>query len=70
MVTFNNKCKKTYNKSFISNFNTIFYDLRAYNSIVFLVLKIILKEMSLRGTAEALEVKLDTTVIVENCNRT
>ncbi|KZX12046.1 helix-turn-helix domain-containing protein [Methanobrevibacter curvatus] len=53
------KCK-TCNKSFISNSNTILYDLRTDENTVFLALKMILKGMSLRGAAETLEVKLDT----------
>ncbi|KZX09983.1 hypothetical protein [Methanobrevibacter curvatus] len=53
------KCK-TCNKSFISNSNIILYDLRTDDNIVFLASKMILKGMSLKGTAETLEIKLDT----------
>ncbi|KZX16802.1 hypothetical protein MBCUT_05210 [Methanobrevibacter cuticularis] len=51
---------KTCNKSFTSNSNTILHDLRTDENIMFLALKMILKGTTLRGTAEILEVKLDT----------
>lgn len=51
---------RTCSKSFTSRSNTILYDLRTDEEIVFLALKMILKGLSLRGTAEILGVKLDT----------
>jgi len=50
----------TCSKSFTSRANTILYDLRTDEETVFLALKMILKGMNLRSTAETLEVKLDT----------
>jgi transposase-like protein len=51
---------KTCGKNFTSNSNTILHDLRTNEETVFLALKMILKGMNLRGTAEVLDVKLDT----------
>jgi len=51
---------RTCSNSFTSNSNTILHDLRTNEETVFLALKMILKGMSLRGTAEILGVKLDT----------
>jgi transposase-like protein len=51
---------RTCSKSFTSHSNTILHDLRTNEETVFLALKMILKGMSLRGTAEVLGVKLDT----------
>ena len=51
---------RTCAKSFTSRSNTRLHDLRTDEETVFLALKMILKGMSLRGTAEVLGVKLDT----------
>jgi transposase-like protein len=51
---------RTCSKSFSSSSNTIFHDLRTDEKTILLALKMIVKGMSLRGTAEILEVKLDT----------
>jgi len=51
---------KTCSKTFTSRANTILHDLRTDEATVFLALKMILKGMNLRSTAEILEVKLDT----------
>ncbi|MDR2461812.1 MAG: hypothetical protein LBD05_01245 [Mycoplasmataceae bacterium] len=51
---------KACKKDFTSNTNTILHELKTDEKIVFLALKMILKGMTLRGTAEILEVKLDT----------
>jgi transposase-like protein len=51
---------RTCSKSFTSHSNTILHDLRTNEETVFLALKMILKGMSLRSTAEVLGVKLDT----------
>ena len=51
---------RTCSKNFTSNANTILHDLRTDEETVFLALKMILKGMNLRSTAEILEVKLDT----------
>jgi transposase-like protein len=51
---------RTCSKSFTSNANTILHNLRTDEETVFLALKLLLKGMNLRATAEVLEVKLDT----------
>ena len=51
---------RTCSKSFTSHANTILHDLKTDEKTVFLALKMILKGMNLRSTAEILEVKLDT----------
>jgi len=51
---------RTCSKSFTSRANTILHDLKTDEKTVFLALKMILKGMNLRSTAEILEVKLDT----------
>ncbi|MDR1820082.1 MAG: helix-turn-helix domain-containing protein [Methanobrevibacter sp.] len=51
---------RTCSKNFTSRANTILHDLRTDEKTVFLALKMILKGMSLRSTAEILNVKLDT----------
>jgi transposase-like protein len=51
---------RTCSKSFTSQPKIIFYDLETDEETFFLALKMILKGMSLRGTAEVLGVKLDT----------
>jgi transposase-like protein len=51
---------RTCSKSFTSNVNTVLHDLRTDEETVFLALKMILKGVNLRSTAEILEVKLDT----------
>jgi hypothetical protein len=47
-------------KNFTSRANTISHELRTDEKTVFLALKMILKGMSLRSTADMLNVKLDT----------
>jgi transposase-like protein len=51
---------RTCSVSFTSRANTILHDLRTDEKTVFLALKMILKGMNLRSTAEILDVKLDT----------
>jgi len=51
---------RTCSKSFTSHANTILHDLKTDEKTVFMALKMILKGMNLRSTAEILEVKLDT----------
>jgi len=47
-------------RTFSERSNTAFFDLRTEDKTMLLALKMILKGMSLRGTAEVLEVHLDT----------
>ena len=51
---------RTCSKNFTSRANTILHDLRTDEKTVFLALKMILKGMNLRSTAEFLDIKLDT----------
>ena len=51
---------RTCSKSFTSHTNTILHDLKTDEKTVFMALKMIIKGMNLRSTAEILEVKLDT----------
>lgn len=51
---------RTCSVSFSSRSKTIFYDLKTDEKIVIQALKMILKGMSIRGTADVLEVKPDT----------
>jgi len=51
---------RTCSKNFTSRANTILHDLRTDEKTVFLALKMILKGMNLRATAEILDIKLDT----------
>jgi len=48
------------NKVFCERQDTIFYDLRTEEEKILLALKLLVKGMSLRGTAEVLGTKLDT----------
>ena len=50
----------TCSKSFSDRTNTAFYDLRTEEEKVILALKMVLKEMTLRGIADVLGIKLDT----------
>jgi transposase-like protein len=47
-------------ESFCSRAGTIFYDLRSPQERVLMALRLLVKGMPLRGTAEVLEAKLDT----------
>jgi len=51
---------RTCSKTFTSRANTILHDLRTDEKTVFLAIKMILKGMNLRSTAEILDIKLDT----------
>jgi transposase-like protein len=50
----------TCSKSFTSRANTVLHDLRTDEKTFFLALKMILKGVNLRSTAEILEVKVET----------
>jgi len=51
---------RTCGRTFSERSNTAFFNLRSEDKKMLLALKMILKGMSLRGTAEILEVHLDT----------
>jgi len=54
-------CQKC-SKNFSERTNTAFYDLRTEEEKVILVLKLILKGMSLRGIVDVLDSRLDTVL--------